>query len=465
MRLTFEELDKLKEKFGTDRLWSWSRVNAIHNSMYEYFLKYVKKVKPDRNDSIYVVTGGIAHDIIEKFYNKEIAYDDMLEEFNDGWTLAFDIGEMKFNRSDSDRNNSIADKYYANLEHFFTNHTYIPQKLLLEQFITIKIGDEYFQGYIDALKKNENGDYEIIDWKTSSIYLGEKAKNESGQLVLYAIGLNQRGIPFDKIKICWNFLKYVNVLCEKPQYVNLTWTTVKGEEKKKEKLDKNKIASTLKASVKALLKDKGYSKEDIEIFIAKFEKENNIEILPSTIKQNIKIEECEVENKPRQIERSKIGESLQANVKAQMKKLNYTEDEIFEALNKLLETNSIECLPEDVQKKYQVSDCYVYVDLTDELIKHWKDYIIETTAKIREMEDEYSKDKNEKIWWENEEQVEAESYYLSNLCSYSPKLHKPYGLYLDKYNAEKDGISFTVNGVKKETEEIPEDDLSWLEEI
>ena len=74
MRKSFEELEQLKKDFQTDRLWSWSRVNSVHNSLYEYYLKYIKHVPEDRQDSIYTVTGGISHDIIEKFYTNEISY-------------------------------------------------------------------------------------------------------------------------------------------------------------------------------------------------------------------------------------------------------------------------------------------------------------------------------------------------------------------------------------------------------
>ncbi len=48
--------------------------------------------------------------------------------------------------------------------------------------------------------KDKDGNYNILDWKTSSIYKGEKALNECGQLVVYAIGLHQMGVPFEKIK-------------------------------------------------------------------------------------------------------------------------------------------------------------------------------------------------------------------------------------------------------------------------
>ena len=80
MRKSYEELNELCKKFETDRLWSWSRVNCTHNSLYEYYLKYIAREKEDRADSIYTVTGGISHDIIEKFYSEEITKEQMLEE-------------------------------------------------------------------------------------------------------------------------------------------------------------------------------------------------------------------------------------------------------------------------------------------------------------------------------------------------------------------------------------------------
>lgn len=463
MRKTSEELNELCKKFGTDRLWSWSRVNCTHNSLYEYFLKYIIREKEDRADSIYTVTGGISHDIIEKFYSGEITKDQMLEEFQDGWTVAFDIGDLKFNRSDSEKNNDIADKYYKNLEHFFKNHTVITQKVALEQFVTIKIGDEYYQGYIDALTTDEDKNYIIIDWKTSSIYIGEKAKNECGQLVMYAMALHQKGIPYEKIRICWNFLKYVNVLCEKPQYINLKWTTVKGEEKVKEKLDKSKLASTLKASVKALLKDNGIEKEEIETLVVEMEEKNSIDMLPESVKSKIVIEECEVDNKPRQIERCKIGESLQANVKSQMKKLGYSEDDIFTYLDQLTQTNDIKCLPQDVQDKYEFSDCYVYVDLTEELLQQWENYIIETTKMIRDKEEEYAKSEDESIWMESQEDVAKNSFYFANLCAYSANKHKPYKIYLENLEKEKSGDVFGSKPKATDTDE--EDDMSWLADL
>ena len=64
---------KYVKKFHTNILWSWSRYNIFKTDPYSYFLKYIKGEKEDRRDSIYCVSGGYCHDILEKYYNGEIS--------------------------------------------------------------------------------------------------------------------------------------------------------------------------------------------------------------------------------------------------------------------------------------------------------------------------------------------------------------------------------------------------------
>lgn len=380
------------EALGTDRLNSWSRVNCIHNSLYEYYLKYILHKEEDRDDSIYKVTGGISHDILEKYYTAQIPYDAMVEEFEDGWTTAFDIAELKFVRGDGDRNKSIANKYYYDLKNFFSTHERIKDRIDIEQFITVKIGEEYYQGYIDAKVTDADGNITILDWKTSSIYKGDKAKNECGQLVMYAMALHQQGIPYEKIRIAWNFLKYQCVTVQ--------------------------------------------SKKGVK--------------------------------KVREIERCELGEKLQANAKMWLKDAGYSEEQVFEYLDQLAQTNDITVLPEAVQNKYEFHDCYVYVDLTEELINHWESFIIDTMKLIREKEKKYLDLKEngkfeeaDKLWWEDEESLKKQSYYLTNLCGYSANLHKPLKAYLEKLDSNKNG---DILGQKKE-DEYDVDDLSWLNDL
>lgn len=400
-RLTSEELQTLMKNEGVSRIWSWSKWNCFHTSPYEYFLKYILHKKEDRTDCIYTTTGGIAHDIMERRYTGKLPYEQMIDDFEDGWVTAFNIAEMKFDRNSPEKNDKISQKYYENLKHFFMNHTPLKYKPVIEQFVKAKIGDNLFQGYIDVCFKDDEGNFNILDWKTSSIYKGKKAENECGQLVVYAIGLNQQGVPMDKIHICWNFLKYVSI-----QY-----------------------------------------------------------------------EQANGAVKTREVERCKIGESLQTNAKMWLKKLGYT-DQVDDYLKQLLDTNDIECLPKEVQEKYIISDCYVYVPLTDELINRWKETIISTINDIELREKDYEETHSDKAFWDTDESVEAQSYYFSTLCGYSPNLHLPYKAYLERTEKAKDGNVFSGVGSstvesspvaqtdkvihQKDTKNV---DLSWLDNI
>lgn len=395
-RKTYEELKELMKQENVSRIWSWSKINCFNTSPYEYYLKYIARAKEDRQDCIYTTTGGLCHDILEKLYTDQIKYENMCELFEDGWLVAYELAQLKFDRNDEEKNKKIGSKYYENLKHFFNNHTAITHKPAIEQFIKVKVGENLFQGYIDCCFKDDEDCFNIIDFKSSSIYKGAKAENECGQLVLYAIGLNQMGIPFEKIKIAWNFLKYCTIQYEQ----------------------KNGAVKT------------------------------------------------------REVERYKIGESLQSNAKTWLKAFGY--DDADEYLKLLLDTNNIAVLPEEVQEKYVISDCYVYVDLTEQLIKKWETHIINTIKDICLREKDYEDTGNEMCFWETDEDVEKQSYYFATLCGYSANLHKPYQQYLEKLEAKKNGTDLFCNvGINADDNpnsdstknNISEIDLSWLDNI
>lgn len=165
-RKTHDEIADLMKRENVTRIFSWSKWDTFYTSPYEYFLKYIKKAAEDRADCIYPVTGSLAHDILERFYKGEISYEDMITNFEDGWITSYEIAHLKFDRNDEKRNESIGNKYYADLSHFFKYHKVLTYKVLLEQFAKVKVGNELFQGYIDVCFKDENDCYHIIDWKT-----------------------------------------------------------------------------------------------------------------------------------------------------------------------------------------------------------------------------------------------------------------------------------------------------------
>ena len=161
-----------------------------------------------------------------------------------------------------------------------------------------------------------------------------------------------------------------------------------------------------------------------------------------------------------------------------MKRLGYSAEEIEKNVAIMQEVNSIKFLPEDVQSKYQISDCYVYVDLTEEFVNEWKTKIIDTLEDIEYREGEYKKDNNENWFFDSMESVEKQSFYFNNLCSYSANLHKPYAKYLEalKEAEEQKNNLFSELGIETEDNTpIPNKsskdnsdndiDLSWIDEL
>lgn len=362
-RKTEAELNAICKKLHIDTLWSWSRYNTYKTDHYSYFLKYVKNEKEDRRDSIYAVSGGYCHDILEKYYDGTIEQSQMLEEYEDS-LLTMNIAEYKYDRCDEDKNAAIADKYENCIKHFFRNHIKPNDiSMILEMFCTIKITDDIvFQGYIDNCGVcTENGKKKIVitDYKTSTIYKGEKLEKESGQLYLYAEGIRQKTkLPLESILIRYLFLKYVNV---KYLQANGTW-------------------------------------------------------------------------KERQIERNQIGSKLVSTAKMWLKKLNYNPNDY---VDDIVLYNSIDNLPDDVKEKIIISDCYVYLPLTEEHIKNLKADIVETITEINNKTEEYKRTEDDKVFWTDV--TEKNEYFLAVLSGYSRALHKPFDEYLkekEMYNTE-----------------------------
>ena len=173
--------------------------------------------------------------------------------------------------------------------------------------------------------------------------------------------------------------------------------------------------------------------------------------------------------KVRTIERYKLGESLVSNARMWLKNCNYGEKETDEYLKQLIDSNSISCLPVEVQEKFSIDDCYVYVPLTQKLIDKWNNEIITTIKDINLRLDDYNQTKSEKCFWDTEQSLKEQSYYMANLMSYSPNFHKPYAEYLSKLEAQQNGDIFgnLLNCTTSKVIETKnnEPDLSWLDSL
>lgn len=281
MRLSKEQLEKIKEENNTDRIWSWSRMNTYLTSPYEYKLKYIDNMAEDRVDCIYGSMGGLCHDVLDKYYEQEIPYEKMILEFEDGYGIYRDVFNLKFDRNTPDKDENLAKRYYDNLHHFYLHHIPYTNNLIIEDPVTIKIGDNVFVGYIDAMYQ-DGEDWYILDFKSSSIYTGATLTEHSGQLVLYAIGISQtKEVPLDKIHIGFNFLKYTTIEYE-----------MANGSIKKMNVERRLLGEKLQSSCKMWLKKFGYEPEEYLKDI--FDNPDNFNKLPLEVQDKIKIKDCHV---------------------------------------------------------------------------------------------------------------------------------------------------------------------------
>lgn len=360
IRKTAEELKKLMDEEGVDTIWSWSRINSWHVSKYVYFLHYIKHV-PETLSNIYSELGGAVHETLEKYYHQEISYKDMGTYFNSLWLAMYELGASRFDRNDEEKDKKIAEKYKKDMIDFFHHHKPLTGNVILEYFLKIKPRDDIvLQGYADVIFRDPIDDkYVIGDWKTSTIYKNEKKDNELGQLVIYALGLHQMfGIPFEKIKVGWNFLKYTHV----------SYTQANGK------------------------------------------------------------------SKTREIERSKLVQSMKVPVKMMLKRHGY---EVNDYVDRMVIENDLSCLPEDVLDEFLFEDCWVMTDVTDSLIEKWVSHLCQTIDDIQERTRKYKETCDEQLFFDSDEEYEKKDYFMSRLCGYPIDLIKPYKNYLERIERQK----------------------------
>lgn len=389
-RLNFEQLEKIKKELNVFDIYSFSKVNSFKTDPYGYFLKYILRIPEDRQDSIYSVAGNLVHDLTEQFQANEITREKMLEIYKD---KTFELEQLgfKFDRTDEDKNENISKKYHACNIHFIENF----QKIegidgVSESSIIVRVGNFVFVGYIDYKHINIENDEKflyITDFKTSTIYTGNKINKEKMQLLLYSLGYIQQGWNINNIKARWCFTKYINVEVMQKKKVNGEYTW-----------------------------------------------------------------------KSRQIERNEIGSKLSASAEMWLKDTKrYSEEEINDFLVDMLVKNSIDHLPEDVKIKFKISDCYVYIDITQEEMDDLIQDFIKTIHSMKIKEGEYLRTKDDKVFWT--EITKENEYFLSVLSGYSIKHHKPYAEYLKQKDI--DNNPFGVSN-KHKSSNLSEDDIDVL---
>lgn len=213
-----EWVDSLKEKYKVDKVYSYSQLKLFNDDPYEYYLKYVAKVEPDKiEDSPYGLIGGMVHDLLEKFYKNEIKRSDCKGLFiNQFLSIISDEKTGRFS-PEEDLNRNISDNFQRDIIDYFNRVEKLEGKVLCEDPVSCLLDDgnhkSAFLGYIDFLNFRKDGKIQIIDYKTSSLYKEKDINKYSRQLLLYAhIAKEKYNKKYEDILVGWNFLKYAKVI-------------------------------------------------------------------------------------------------------------------------------------------------------------------------------------------------------------------------------------------------------------
>lgn len=429
---------KLVEKYGEDfTIWSYSRLSTFKNCQHEYYLSRI--LKKENENNYWAILGGLSHDALEDFYNGKIKYDDMLTRFEHNF-LDYEMSDLKFVKDEA-QNERMIKKYKDCMVHFFKNHHIVPFKVISEREVWIDLGIAAFIGYIDAIHKDEDGNFVITDYKTSSMgaeYKGENLLHKQEQLLLYALALHQMGAPLDKIKIRWNFLKYTNINYN--HMINVTY--LKGDKyttscvKKLELI--SKIAPQLKKDI--FEHDPDADPKEVNATIKQWKLDNDFSNLPKWLQDRYTLSPV-----------IKVGERHKwvENIKTQLKKdlIEYGLSDVEAEIMYLdcVESNSLDGVPVEVFTNYVLQDAYVYGEVNQENI----DRLIDNMTKaIKEIQAKGIDDSSK--WEDNKTLTDKSMYYCNNLCGVRKEC---------KFYQEH------IEELKKQNEEYQKEDIDILTEL
>lgn len=417
-----EKYNKYKDENGKMSLWSYSKVSGIETCTWEYYLGRIKKL-PGLSNS-YGVIGGACHDILESYYKGEIKYEEMKNQFETKW-LEFEMAGIKL-YGDEEKNTKMMDEYKQDVISFFETHEPLG-KVLTEREVWVDVNGNIFFGYVDAITKKEDGYTYILDWKTSTLYKGDQIRQHQHQLLLYSLALNELGIPLDKIRIAWNFLKYTNVTFS--HMINVSYV-----EKDKPKTScclksewVSKVKTQLKKDIVAYYEKQGqtFTAKELKAMIDECVGNNKLDSLPQEIQDMYVLDDVvKTVRRHKWVKESPIQTQIRKDLK--LAGVDTIEQEML--LVECADNNSLEPVKDIIDvDNYVLSDAYVYGIINDETIEDLKKSLCDNIEIIR------SKGQDEEKWEREEPIDEQTSFYCSILCGQRKNCK-----YYQKYKEDKE---------------------------
>jgi len=220
--------------------YSYSKVTCFEQCPLKFKFQYIDKIKTEIEQSIEAFLGSLVHEALEKLYTdlkfqKVMKIEEVLDFYNDLWQKNWNDAIVIVKKGyDKENYRKMGEKFLTD----YYNH-YKPfdkgKVLGLETTEFIDLDDKYkFHVRIDRLNEEEDGAYEIHDYKTGG-YLPEQAKfDEDRQLALYSLWILKKFDNVKRIKLIWHYLAFdKEIISERTQdqLMKLRRETIKAIDK------------------------------------------------------------------------------------------------------------------------------------------------------------------------------------------------------------------------------------------
>lgn len=367
-----EKNERLQELFDKGiPVYSYSKLDSWHSCKYNWYQSYILHKRS--KDNIYSSIGSVIHDSLESLYVKNEPLNIAKIKFNEVVKECESKG-IKFPENPP----TTKINYLKNMNHFFDNYKKMDVLMKTEQFILLKLPRK------EGATKDE--DFIWIQMYIDSII---PEIDDENNIKAFIVNDWKTSSKFDKDKLKKASKQLLVYKLGLEQQIGVNVSTV---------------GWTMLKYVYCCYKTKGSKKT------------------PSQVKKSMQ----ERKDSVKWFHKKIVSDLINCG-------MDTIEAELL--MGKAINKNDLSLLPQEIQNKYWIEDCFLEYEATKEEIEGCKDWIINTVKEIEETE---NKVKN----YPPIEIGDKTSYFCFNLCG------RPDCIHLMKY--KNDNID---NFKKKKTED------------
>ena len=214
---------------GNKNTYSFSRLSAFNQCRYEFFLNYMtgvyrcgkcgqviidnavttcpacgstELVRVHKKNNAFAQYGSFVHELMEKTAKGELAEYELLSEYEEDYAVSVPLPFPPNSFVD------LAESYYMDGYHFLENFDGVGDYDIVdvEKHFTVDFDSFCFQGFIDLLLKDRDGNFVVWDWKSKKKFASKaEQKKYARQLYLYSRYVYDTYGVFPKTLIFYHF--------------------------------------------------------------------------------------------------------------------------------------------------------------------------------------------------------------------------------------------------------------------